>query len=140
MKKLILLVVLILPIFANSFDILSIKKEFKKIESNLSNYSQRKISQEMQEITIYKNNKNRVKKISVEGGSEDSYHKAQYYFKNNRLFFSFLVSNDVHGCGVEVRNYFKNRKIVKRIVKDGKKCARRAGYPAYIKSYKDLMD
>ncbi len=140
MKKIILLAVLILPIFANTFDILTIKKEFKKIESNLSNYSQKKISQEMQDITIYKNSKNRIKKIFAEGGTEDSYHKVQYYFKNNKLFFSYLVSKDVHGCSVEVRNYFKNGKIIKRIVKNGKKCTKRAGYPAYIKSYKDLID
>ena len=46
-----------LPLFSSNLDIQQIRKEFKKIESNvaLNRYYSRKISQDMQEITIYKN-------------------------------------------------------------------------------------
>jgi len=141
MSKILTILLITLPLLGSSFDINKIRKEFKKIESNiaLNRYYSRKISQDMQEITIYKKH-NRVKKIKVEGGSEDSYHKGEYYFKNGKLFFSYLQSNDVAGCGVEVRNYYKRRHLIKKLVKYSKKCRRDAGYPAYIRSYKELLD
>ena len=140
MKLLILFFITTIFIYANQSDIAIIKSDFKKIEQRVKRQKLRvrKINiDDLQDIYIYKNSANKVVKIKAEGG-EDSYHKGEYYFKNGRLFFSYVVSS-ARDCQVSLRSYFSNGKLIlKKLSHKG--CKLKPQYPPFIKDYKDLLE
>jgi len=73
--------------------------------------------------TIYLNSKGVVKKLFVEGGSEDSVHNKAYYYTNEgKLFFTYQRSGDVHNGSSEIRRYYNDKmELIKEIVTPLKK-------------------
>ena len=73
--------------------------------------------------TIYLNSKGVVKKLFVEGGSEDSVHSKAYYYTNEgKLFFTYQHSGDVHNGSSEIRRYYNDQmELIKEIVTPLKK-------------------
>jgi hypothetical protein len=73
--------------------------------------------------TIYLNSKGMVKKLFVEGGSEDSVHSKAYFYSNSgKLFFTYERSVDVHNGANEIRRYYNDQmKLIKEIVTPLKK-------------------
>ena len=68
--------------------------------------------------TIYLNKKGVVKKLFVEGGSEDSVHDKSYYYSNKgKLFFTYQRSGDTHNGISIIRRYYNDQiKLIKEIV------------------------
>ena len=73
--------------------------------------------------TIYLNSKGVVKKLFVEGGSEDSVHSKAYFYTNKgKLFFTYQHSGDVHNGSSEIRRYYNDQmELIKEIVTPLKK-------------------
>jgi hypothetical protein len=73
--------------------------------------------------TIYLNSKGVVKKLHVDGGSDDSGHSKSYFYTDEgKLFFTFEQSADVHNGVNEVRRYYNDKmKLIKEIVTPLKK-------------------
>ena len=122
--------------------IAQIKKTFKDIEKNKTHFLLKKRHFEDENVgedkTIYIDKNGAVRKLIVEGGSEDSYHRGEYFYtKNGNLFFSYLKDANVGGCSIEIRNYISEGKIIKQLKKISK-CSLSHAYPLKIfkpKSY-----
>jgi len=110
-------------------NIVKIRKEFKTIETNVKsqNYQIEKKSWSSmgisKEITLYRDKKGYIKKLFIEGGTGDSYHKGEYFYKAGKLFFSYVVSRNYHECSTEIRSYFLNDRLIFRKTTNAKKCA-----------------
>ena len=120
----------------NGMSIAQIKKVFREIERNKSHYSINKTEFNgdgygESKIT-YKDHNGVIRKVVLEYGSEDSYHKAEYYYtKKGQLFFSYLEDSNIAGCSTERRNYISKHKIMKQLKKI-KKCSLPHAYPVKI--------
>ena len=72
---------------------------------------------------IYLNSKGVLKKLFLEGGSEDSVHSKAYFYTNTgKLFFTYQHSGDVHNGSSEIRRYYNDKmELIKEIVTPLKK-------------------
>jgi len=59
-----------------------------------------------------------IKKLFLEGGSEDSVHsKVYFYTDEGKLFFTYQHSADVHNGKSEIRRYYNDKmKVIKEII------------------------
>ena len=109
--------------------IVKIREEFKSIEKSIKakSYQTQKKSWSGanvgEEITLYRDKKGKIKKLFLEGGSEDSYHKGEYFYKDGKLFFSYVLSRNYANCSSEIRSYFNNSKLIFRKTTNSKKCS-----------------
>jgi len=115
-----------------------IKSLFKEVERNRVHYridrSHFETDYGGEDKTVYIDRNGVVRKLVVEGGSEDSYHKGEYYYtRNGTLFFSYLEDSNVGGCTTERRYYISEHRIIKHLKKI-KRCSLPHAYP--IKIYK----
>ena len=140
MKRFFILVSLLFLGFTtvNGMSITQIKKVFKEIERNKSHYSINKTEYNddgfgESKIT-YKDRNGVIRKLILEYGSDDSYHKGEYYYtRNGELFFTYLEDSNIAGCTTERRYYISRHRVIKQLKKI-KKCSILHAYP--IKIYK----
>jgi len=85
---------------------------------------------------LYRDNRYRQppRKLKLEGGTGDSAHDAEYYYRlDGTLFFSYLRSANVRGCRTEVRSYFDHAgERIYRKEKHGT-CAAIIGYKEIVR-------
>ena len=106
------------------------------IKNNACRRSHHKLEDEniVREATIYTDKQGRVVKLRCSGGSEDSAHEADYYYRpDGTIFFAYLHAANVAECETQLRIYFDAAgRPVKRLKKEGKKCGYAVAYPEKI--------
>ncbi|GEM_PF-6231595 len=120
--------------------ITQIRQAYYHIENGIKNnaYRRQHHSEEeeniVQEATIYIDKQGRVVKLRCSGGSEDSAHEADYYYRpDGTIFFAYLRSANVAECKTQLRIYFDAAgRPVRRLKKEGKKCGYAVAYPEKI--------
>jgi len=125
MRNILVLVVVSAISLAHPATIADIKKEYYSIERSIKDhdYNIAKKSYEHDnigtDVTIYRDKHSAViRKLIVETGSEDSYHKAEYsYTDKGVLFFTYNIDNNVAGCSTAIRSYYNKSTLLKRISK-----------------------
>jgi len=94
--------------------------------------------------TIYLSSKGMIKKLFLEGGSEDSAGRKAYFYTNEgKLFFTYQRSGDVHNGSSEIRRYYNDQmELIKEIVTPLKKGEHSISsvYPAVVEDALGYFD
>ncbi|WP_456433596.1 hypothetical protein [Nitratifractor sp.] len=114
-----------------------IKKEFARIERAIARDELpwrkhgRYDGAVVENAAVYMDAKGRIRKLHCDGGTEDSAHEANYYYRSDgSLFFVYLRSANVHECETQVRLYIApDGRLFKRLVREGKRCGVAPVYP-----------
>jgi len=116
--------------------------EYNQVETLSKNGTYRMIKRggdydgEVDIAYLYFENRTRTpRKLKLEGGTGDSAHDAEYYYRQDgTLFFSYLRSANVRGCKTEIRNYFdRSGRRIYRKEKIGSQCAAQVGYDEIVR-------
>ncbi len=121
--------------------ITQIRRAYYHIENGIKNNVYHRLHHEQKDddnivryATIYTDKQGRVVKLHCDGGSGDSAHEADYYYRpDGTIFFAYLRSANVAECETQLRIYFNAAgRPVRRLKKEGKKCGYVIAYPEKI--------
>jgi hypothetical protein len=143
MKKLLTLFFAFGFFYVQGGEIKNIKEELTSIKKNLKNYkvSKRKSGNAIAllDIKLYKDKNGVARELVVDAEWEDSFVERGKYFysKDGEIIYSFRKSHnieDMTGCSIKEKAYFKNGKIIKKYKFVNGKCKKDKETKETIKS------
>ncbi|MCP4130274.1 MAG: hypothetical protein GY754_04765 [bacterium] len=135
-------------LYAESKDIVTIRKQFNQITKNLGKYKVTKKEETLQEevgppygrVVSRYTHKKKVYCIKAEIILDLAGNVMEYYYWNNKLFFVYEYSwngDKRQHVSAENRYYFKNNTMIRWLAPGGKKISPKT--KAYIKKSKEVL-